>query len=76
MKVNAVFCAVDVVMTTVDDLPPLTIEEIGIEQRLDAKLTIVRTRIETAATSAPPELEGYASASGTYAAMRKHFPSR
>ena len=41
---NAALCALDVVMPTLDDLPQLTMEEIGVEQRRDDQFIIVHTK--------------------------------
>ena len=75
-EMNAALCTLDVVMPTIDDLPPLTIEEIEEEQGRDANLTVVRSWIETAYIPTPIDLEGYPSAIRTYATMRQYIPSR
>ena len=72
-EMNAALCNVDVVIPTIDDLPPLTIEVIGQELRRDANLTIVHICIENTLVPTSIELEGHPYAIRTNAAMRENL---
>ena len=63
----------DVVMPTIDELPPLTIDEIGVEQRRDDTLPRVRSWLDHPITPTPQELAGQSAPICTYAAMRENL---
>ena len=72
-ELNADLCNADGNRSTLDDLPPLTIKEIGEDQGRDAHLLIVPTWIATASRLIPTDVIGYPSAFPTYASMREEI---
>ena len=73
---DAALTILDVAMPTIDEVPPLPIEEIGAEERRDENLLLVRNWIEKMLTLTPLQLEGQPPAIRTYAAMREYILSR
>ena len=73
MELDAALSAIDVAMPSIDELPPLTREEIGVEQRHDDNLLLVRSWLDHTITPTPQELEGQSAAICTYATMRENL---